>query len=53
MKIYRSKIGAELVIPISVILTSVGAFMVYEKTWIGFIFILAIACFITHTLLTT
>jgi hypothetical protein len=53
MKVYRSKIGPELVIPISLIFISLGVFMAYQRTWLGFAFILTIAAFLAHMLLTT
>jgi hypothetical protein len=53
MTIYKSKIGPELVIPITLILISGGIFMGYEKIWIGFILILILAAFIVHIFLAT
>lgn len=52
-KIYKSKIGPELIITLSVILGVVFGLMVYEKNWPGIVTISVTAAFIIHLLLTT
>jgi hypothetical protein len=53
MTTYKSKIGLELIIPITIIVGGTGILMVYEQIWIGLALIFLIVAFITHMLLTT
>lgn len=48
MATYKSKVGLEIVIPISVIVGGTGILMAYEKIWLGFAIILLVAVFIIH-----
>ncbi|MFI5162710.1 MAG: PH domain-containing protein [Sphingobacteriales bacterium] len=47
-KVYKSKIGLELVIPIAVIIGGTFAWMLYLHAWAGVIIIIAGALFILH-----
>lgn len=53
MTTYKSKIGLELVIPITIIIGGTGILMAYEKIWFGLAFMLFVVAFIAHLLLTT
>lgn len=53
MTTYKSKIGLELVIPITIIIGGTGILMAYEKIWFGLALILVVVAFIAHMLLTT
>ena len=53
MTVYKSKIGLELAIPISLIIGGTGILMTYEKNWIGLGLIFIVITFIVHMLLTT
>lgn len=53
MKTYKSKIGLELVISITIIVGGTGILMAYEKIWLGLALILFLVAFIAHMLLTT
>jgi hypothetical protein len=53
MKKYRSKIGLELVIPLTIILGGVGVLFAYEKIWLGFTFITVCFAFVAHVFFTT
>ncbi|GHB75652.1 PH domain-containing protein [Persicitalea jodogahamensis] len=50
---FRSKIGLEIAIPLSVVLVGVMALMVYDNSWPGFFTVLATSAFIIHMFLTT
>jgi hypothetical protein len=50
---YRSRIGKELIIPISIIIGGTGILMIYEKVWIGLIVILLSVAFIVYMFLST
>jgi hypothetical protein len=53
MKTFRSKLGREIIIPISVLLVGLGTLMVYNKLWPGFFIVLSVSLFIAHIFLTT
>jgi len=53
MTTYKSKIGFEIVIPITLILAGTGILMAYEKVWLGLALIFLISAFIAHMFLTT
>ena len=53
MSKYKSKIGLNLLLPIILIVGSIGAFMAYEKIWIGLLIILLVSIFIGHIFLST
>jgi hypothetical protein len=53
MKIYRSKIGPELIITLSIILGSVLGIMVYGANWPGVITVSATILFVGHLIMTT
>ena len=53
MSKYKSKIGLNLLLPIILIVGSIGAFMAYEKIWIGLLIILIVSIFIGHIFLST
>lgn len=53
MTTFRSKLGRELIIPISITIGGLGFLMVYQKIWPGLIIILSVAIFITFMFLTT
>lgn len=50
---YRSKIGLEIVIPISVVIVLTASLMVYHQIWLGLINVFLLALFIGHMFLTT
>lgn len=53
-KVYKSKIGLELVIPLVLVFGTVLALLIpEERNWIGFFIILLVIFFIVHMLLTT
>lgn len=53
MKTFRSKLGRELIIPITILLGGLGILMTYQRVWDGLIIILSVAFFITVMFLTT
>lgn len=53
VRTYRSKIGAELVVPVSLVLGTVSYAMAYHRIWPGLALMFLIAAFIAHMLLTT
>jgi len=53
MTTYRSKLGRELVIPISILLGGLGFLMVYQRIWPGLILIGSVAIFISYMFLNT
>ncbi|GAB3549970.1 PH domain-containing protein [Spirosoma fluminis] len=53
MKSYKSKIGLELAIPLSVLLIGLGSFMLYKGIWPGVGIIGFITFFIIHLFVTT
>jgi hypothetical protein len=53
MVTYRSKIGLELVVPISVFFGAIIMIMVINKAWLGIFVILPIIAFVIHMLMTT
>lgn len=53
MKTFPSKLGLELVIPLAVLLGSVGAGMLYLHNWPGLVIVSGVSLFITHLFLTT
>lgn len=53
MKIYRSKLGPELILTLLVILGSVFGLMVYTTNWPGITIILVTTLFIAHLFMTT
>lgn len=53
MKTYKSKLGPELIITLTVILGVVFGLMVYDKNWPGVVTIFVTTAFIIHLLLTT
>lgn len=50
---YTSKVGLELVIPISILCLGIGGFMAYQGIWIGLGIILLCSLFIIHVFATT
>lgn len=52
-KVYKSKIGLELVIPIGLILGITLVIVTLSKAWLGFIIILAVLVFIVSMFSTT
>ena len=52
-KIYPSKIGLEILLPILFILLSTGVLMITTKAWLGLLVILAVLAFLFHLFLTT
>ncbi len=50
---YTSKIGPELVVPLSLILATVAGIMIIAKLWIGLILVMAASLFCIHMFLTT
>src|SRR5690554_6015469 len=53
MTTYRSKIGLEIVIPISIVIAGTASLMVYQKIWLGLTTVFLLALFIVHMFLTT
>jgi hypothetical protein len=53
MTTFRSKLGRELIIPISFILGGLGFLMAYQRIWPGLIIIVCVAIFIAFIFLTT
>lgn len=53
MTTFRSKLGLELVIPISILLIGLGFLMGYQRIWPGFIVIACVAIFTSYIFLTT
>ncbi|RYY91008.1 MAG: hypothetical protein EOO15_00260 [Chitinophagaceae bacterium] len=53
MTTFRSKVGLELIVPISVIVGGTGTLMIYQHIWAGLIFILLATIFIVHMIVTT
>ncbi|HRH47727.1 MAG TPA: PH domain-containing protein [Panacibacter sp.] len=48
MKIFKSRIGPELLFPISIILVGLIILAAYEKNWAGFILTLVVVLFFIH-----
>lgn len=53
MTAYKSKIGLELLIPLSVLLLGTGGVMIYNEAWLGVGIILVIILLIGHLFMTT
>jgi len=53
MTTFRSKLGREIIIPITFILVGLGFLMAYQRLWPGLIIILIVAIFIKFMFLTT
>jgi hypothetical protein len=53
MVTYRSKIGLELIVPISIIFGAIVMIMIINKAWLGILIILPIIAFVVHMLMTT
>ncbi|AKD57515.1 PH domain-containing protein [Spirosoma radiotolerans] len=53
MTTYKSKIGPELAIPLSLLLGGEGALMIYNRSWPGLLIIIVVSLFIAHLFLTT
>jgi hypothetical protein len=53
MTTYRSKIGLEIVIPISIVIAGTAGLMVYQKIGLGLMTVFLLALFIVHMFLTT
>ena len=53
MTTFRSKLGRELIIPISIFLGGFGFLMAFQRIWPGFIVIVCVAIFISYIFLTT
>ncbi|MBK0369899.1 PH domain-containing protein [Flavobacterium agrisoli] len=53
MKVYKSKIGMELVIPISVLFSWIIYTSVMEKKWMALLIIILTSAFICYTFLST
>lgn len=53
MTTYRSKIGLEIVIPISIVIAGTASLMVYQKIWFGLMPVFLLVVFIVHMFLTT
>lgn len=50
---FRSKLGLELIIPISIVIGGLGFLMAYQKIWPGLTVVLSVTVFITFIFLTT
>jgi hypothetical protein len=50
MRIYKTKIGAAIVIPLFFILGGLAALMIYQQTWRGFFILTPLIAFIAYTL---
>jgi hypothetical protein len=49
-KVYKSKLGLELIIPLALIVGTLLVFMVsHTPHWIGIVILLAVTVFISHT----
>ena len=53
MKIYPSKIGLELIVPITIILGGVGVLIIYQRDWTGLIPLFLLVMFLAYMFLTT
>ncbi|WP_018611627.1 PH domain-containing protein [Segetibacter koreensis] len=53
MAIYKSKIGLEFVVPLTVIIAGTGIIVAYEKIWIALALVLLLVTFIVYMFLTT
>ena len=53
MTTFRSKLGREIIIPITIILVGLGSLMAYQEIWSGLIIVLSVAFFIIFIFLTT
>lgn len=53
MKVYPSRIGWGLIIPIYVLLIGIGIVMSIDTFWLGIFFTLPVLVFVTHTFFTT
>lgn len=53
MTTFRSKLGRELIIPISIIIVGLGSLMAYQRIWRGLIVVVCVALFVTYIFLTT
>jgi hypothetical protein len=53
MVTYRSKIGPELFVPISIVFGVIVMIMIINEAWLGVLLILLIVAFVSHMLLTT
>ena len=53
MSLYKSKIGLELIVPLSILLAGTGGLMLYKQIWPGVAIIALITFFIMHLFATT
>lgn len=53
MKVYPSRIGWSLIIPVYVLMIGVGVVMSIDTFWLGIIFTLPVLVFVSHTFFTT
>lgn len=53
MSLYKSKIGLELIVPLSILLAGTGGLMRYKQIWPGVAIIALITFFIMHLFATT
>ncbi len=52
-KTFKSKLGLELIIPISVILVGISVLFIVKGIWPGLLIIVGLSAFIIHTFITT
>lgn len=53
MTTFRSKLGKELIIPISILIVGLGLLMAWQRIWPGLMVIVGVAIFVTYIFLTT
>ncbi len=53
MKVYPSRIGWSLIIPVYVLMIGVGVVISIDTFWLGICFTLPVLAFVTHTFFTT
>lgn len=53
MTTFRSKLGKELIIPISILIVGLGSLMAWQRIWPGLMVIAGVAIFVTYIFLTT
>lgn len=53
MTTFRSKLGRELVIPISILIVGLGSLMAWQRIWPGLAVVVGVAIFVTYIFLTT
>lgn len=53
MTTFRSKLGRELIIPISILIVGLGTLMAWQRIWPGLVVVVGVAIFVTYIFLTT